>query len=520
MNDKNDTSQLNEKQDQGGLPSPGDTPRQVDTRLEEIPEQLERPIDRWIASFKRGMESQKAQRKSSAKATRDRMKPVFLGLLAVVSVVLIMFGLFSSPMSQKRQQQTAERRTPNLGRPLANDPLITPPGNAERSVTPLLGADIRSQTDPNRGVVTESDLQGLGNSNSQRRVSPMSDPVSLPSPSVAPSAPSPQPHRSNSPGAANGSYDLRQIEFSDAPSSGRESLAEVESRIARLESQAASRQTQANNPPMNESLAKPSLVYVHNPSSGTTSPAVTPVNRDHSPDLFELPTGMRLMARLQTAITTAVRTPVVALVEYNYEKDGAIVVPAGSKVLGQLEQANPSGHVGVKFDTIQMPDGTTFKIEGLAQGLDYGPLKGEVKGKKSGSRFLARALTGVGIGASQVVGLRGGLSGPIDNSVFVRERLANNIAQAGDQQLQQMALSTNIVVTVPANLRFYVVLQKPVKPELNTRGSHQAADLPPPQVDNFTNSTPLSRAELEELRSLKQEFSRLMELAGDKGPAR
>jgi hypothetical protein len=42
-------------------------------------------------------------------------------------------------------------------------------------------------------------------------------------------------------------------------------------------------------------------------------------------------TGTRLRARLESAASTAVRTPVVAVIEYNYERDGEIIVPAGSE---------------------------------------------------------------------------------------------------------------------------------------------------------------------------------------------
>jgi hypothetical protein len=222
---------------------------------------------------------------------------------------------------------------------------------------------------------------------------------------------------------------------------------------------------------------------------------------------------MRLMVRLQSAITTAVLTPVVAIVEYNYEKNGEIVVPEGSRVFGKLEQANRSGHVSVKFDRIEILGGETWKIDGVAQALDFGPLKGRVEGKKNLSRFMARTLTGVGVVASQVVGLRGGLSGPLDNSLLIRERLANNIAQAGDQQLQQTALSTNITVTVPGNIRFYVVLQKPAGGITNSRTSQQADNLLPMPQEGLGRPEALTRAELQELRDLKQEFKRLMLMA-------
>src|SRR5205809_6138124 len=108
MSDSKTKPELNENQ-------PEDT--QVE---EETPKQPERPIDRWMASFKRGMEA-KAPQRLPPKATKDRMKPLILGLLAAAVLVIILLGMFSTPITKRRQQQVAERRTPNLGRPLATD---------------------------------------------------------------------------------------------------------------------------------------------------------------------------------------------------------------------------------------------------------------------------------------------------------------------------------------------------------------------------------------------------------------
>jgi hypothetical protein len=38
----------------------------------------------------------------------------------------------------------------------------------------------------------------------------------------------------------------------------------------------------------------------------------------------------RLRAHLTSAVNTAVKTPVIAVVEYNYEQDGSILIPAGA----------------------------------------------------------------------------------------------------------------------------------------------------------------------------------------------
>jgi hypothetical protein len=145
------------------------------------------------------------------------------------------------------------------------------------------------------------------------------------------------------------------------------------------------------------------------------------------------------------------------VIEYNYESNGELIVPAGTKAYGVLSQATPQGFVSLKFDSLEFPVGGQEKINGSALGMDQSLLKGMVNGKNTGKRFLTRAFTGIGSIAAFAVGGRG-LGGSIDNSVLLRERLSSNIALAGEQELATLAYQQNIVVTVPANTRFYIVL--------------------------------------------------------------
>ena len=72
-------------------------------------------------------------------------------------------------------------------------------------------------------------------------------------------------------------------------------------------------------------------------------------------------------------------------------------------------------------------------------------------------------MTGIGSMAAYLVGGGGygGLTGPIDQSVLLRERIASNIGLAGEQELMAMAYTQNVVVTLAGNTRFYIVLQEP-----------------------------------------------------------
>src|SRR5262249_35828817 len=112
-----------------------------------------------------------------------------------------------------------------------------------------------------------------------------------------------------------------------------------------------------------DALKKSSLVFVRNAAGTSTQATVQPASYASKPALFERKTsglllkGSRLVARLQVAVSTAVKRPVVATIEYNYEHDGEIIIPAGTNAFGELQQANRHGIVSVHFHTLQMPDG-------------------------------------------------------------------------------------------------------------------------------------------------------------------
>ncbi len=139
------------------------------------------------------------------------------------------------------------------------------------------------------------------------------------------------------------------------------------------------------------------------------------------------------------------------------------MIPSGTKAFGELDQANDRGFAGIRFHSIQLPDQSEAKIDGRSMSLEFQAMKGTVTGTNAGKRFLVRSLTGAGTIAAATVGVRSGLgvSDTVSNNVLLRERMANNIALAGDQQLTQLAYRQNIVVTVPGSTRFYIVLAKP-----------------------------------------------------------
>ena len=223
--------------------------------------------------------------------------------------------------------------------------------------------------------------------------------------------------------------------------------------------------------------------------------------------MSSLPAGTRLVARLEAPVSSAVAAPVVAVVEYNYEREGEIVLPAGARVFGKLVQANPSGYVGLQFDRIETPEGTTEKIEATAMDLKYGPLKGYVSGKRRGAKFLVSSLTGVGTVAAYMVGGHGttGFDGPISENALLRERIADNVANAAQGELNQLSFNQNIVVTIPCNTRFYLVLQKGGS-EAGTSTSVRSTGT---AIAGVGNGNVPTLEELQELMQLRRELNQM-----------
>ncbi len=238
-----------------------------------------------------------------------------------------------------------------------------------------------------------------------------------------------------------------------------------------------------------EAMEKPSLMYVRKVS---VSPTGFQTLNDATPPLgLGLATGTRLRARLESAASTAVRAPVLAVIEYNYERDGEIIIPAGAKAIGHIRDANRSGDVDLQFDSLLMPDGASVPIEAVATDLDLRPLKGKVSGKNTGKNILVRSLSGIGQASAMFVG-QGSLNQPLSESDLMRERVSNNIGETGDEEVSRLAVNQQIVVTVSAGAPIYVLLEQ--TPKSN----------PPSTQTNSRNTTTSNSANVDQIRQLLQ----------------
>ena len=427
---------------------------------------------------------------------KDRTRSLALLLGGTVGAALLFIGMFSTPAAPLAQQRSG-RAIPNLGR--ATSP--SPPSVSRSSVTPLLIADLGTN-EASSDQLSPADIE-----DTSRRTSTddFSDSRETRIDVRVPRAASPPGRNFDGSGSFSdaGSDPLAAYRLNNA--TGIPTYRYGEPRAARSELSGKYAATGAVPTPVEyqpdtPTSGKSSIVFLRSSDSGGAARETRPAVDSPFEETWLLPPGTRLVARLEAAATTALKTPVVASIEYNYERDGIIMVPAGSKVFGDIQQASSEGYLNIRFHTLRMPDGREEKIEGTGVSLDHQPLKGQVSGKNTGKKLLTQTLSGVGTVAAYVVGAGGvGLSRTVTGETLLRDRLASNVALAGEQELTNATYSQSVSVTVPANTRFYVVLQKPGVTTTLTRIAEPAAQsIERPSVQ-----------ELRELMDLRREINRM-----------
>jgi hypothetical protein len=206
-----------------------------------------------------------------------------------------------------------------------------------------------------------------------------------------------------------------------------------------------------------EALSKPSLVFTaHQQRIAQRGDArVTEVGIT----TLGFAPGYHVAARLEAMATTAVQAPVVAVIEHNYERDGQIIIPAGSRAVGKITQADPSGLMNITFSSIEFASGETVPIEAVAADMSLAAIKGNVTGKQNGKSLMVRSLSGLGETAAMIVGAPSANSAFSENDML-RMRVADNIGNAGDEQIMRMLTMQHIVVSVPAGAEIYLIFAK------------------------------------------------------------
>ncbi len=223
-------------------------------------------------------------------------------------------------------------------------------------------------------------------------------------------------------------------------------------------------QTQQQN-----SLKEVSLVFVRSQTPNQAAPVGHLTSGADDPLILDVKPGTRIQAKLETQISSALQAPVVAVVEYTYAIGDRMVVPAGARVYGQLQQADRSGLVSVKFDEIELLDGAREKIDAIGTGLDLGPIQGSVSGTNKGRNFMVKAASGVGSLLAQVAGTNS--SAAFSEQDILRQRVAENIGTAGDTEIMNLSANSRVIVSVPADTKIFVVFTK--NEQQNPSGLHK-----------------------------------------------
>jgi len=231
-------------------------------------------------------------------------------------------------------------------------------------------------------------------------------------------------------------------------------------------------QNQQGEKKAEDALSQPSLVFTAHEQPGAHSGSE---GQTTGPNNLGLEPGYRVAARLESMASTAVHAPVVAVVEYNYERDGEVIIPAGARVVGKITQADPSGLMNITFSYIEFPDGSSVPIDAVGTDMNLQAIKGQVTGRQRGKSMLVRSLSGIGETAAMMVGA------PNANSAFseddlLRMQVANNIGNAGDEQIMRMLTVEHIVISVPAGTEVYVVFEKSAAAD--SQGSDKTIQVP------------------------------------------
>ena len=359
-------------------------------------------------------------------AKEDKTARLVIGFLGVVAVAIIMLILFSEK-GKPRVRKTGEA---SLGRPKTTE--AAPNGN--NSIVPAGTMQPVEDDKQQPGEVNAGDIENT-------------------------KKPRTNTESTANPSAVSGPKNLAQIPpFPPANNDDNWSPPPYEQK---------STEGAADQKPDDDNgggLAKPSLVFT---ASNEKTRSAIPVE-DAGPRL-DLGSGSRLSARLASVVTTAVDQPVIAIVEYNYEHDGHVIVPAGSKAVGNVRQADRSGYLQVHFDHLEMPDGTNVAIDALATDTNLGPLRGKVTGTSHGKNLAVRALTGIGQTSAMLVG-QSNLNSPVSEADLMRMQMAENMGEAGDEEIARLMLMEHPIVTLPAGLPIYVVFEKPPEGRSSQRG--------------------------------------------------
>jgi hypothetical protein len=111
-------------------------------------------------------------------------------------------------------------------------------------------------------------------------------------------------------------------------------------------------------------VSKPSITFVLGDQSsqahlaGSGASGLTSNRETAEPQISNLgfQPGFHVVTHLESAACTAIKAPVIAVVDYDYRRHGAVIIPAGSRMIGAIEEASSTGIMGIHFSSIHLLD--------------------------------------------------------------------------------------------------------------------------------------------------------------------
>jgi hypothetical protein len=230
----------------------------------------------------------------------------------------------------------------------------------------------------------------------------------------------------------------------------------------------------------NEEVTKTRIVF-----SRKSVPAAVDATQYLGPAItnFGLEPGFHVAARLEASATTSAAAPVTAVIEYNYERNGEIVLPAGSRAIGRINSADAHGNMAISFDSVDLPNGSTVPISAVAVDTNLRSLKGQVTGSSRGKAMLVATLSGIGQTTAMMLG--NNTSTALSGQDMMRSQLSQNMGNTADTQIAKMISNERVIVTLAAGTEFYMVFTKAALPQNSTQGS---------LATNASHSQPISAA--------------------------
>jgi len=158
-----------------------------------------------------------------------------------------------------------------------------------------------------------------------------------------------------------------------------------------------------------------------------------------------LPSGTRIPATLSNRIFSFnIAAPVIVVLDRDFKWKNQVLLPKGTKFLGEASVVKSIDRINVNFDSLIFPDGRQLKVRAMALSPDG---SGGIKGKVEKNRDI-RVLKAIGevalSGASLFVG---GLSSqPYSLEDQLRMNLTQNLAGQASQDLRSVRVEQSITV--------------------------------------------------------------------------